>query len=106
MWHVATRGKAMTAISDNVLFSLAALVSACVVLASGYLCYLSPVRRWPYLLAIGVVCVAWIARQLIGGAGNANPKASAARRKLTQAIISSGVLLAMALGGVLISRLG
>jgi len=96
----------MKAISENLLFSLAVLISACVVLASGYLCYVSPARQWPYLLAVAVVGVAWTARHLANGGRDANPTSSAARRKITQAIISSGLLLAIALGGVLIARLG
>lgn len=96
----------MKMVSEDVLFSLAVVISAFVVLASGYLCYVSPERPWPYLLAIAVVCVAWTARHLNGGDGDANPASRAARRKLTQAIVSSGLLLGIALGVALIASLG
>ncbi len=96
----------MKAISENVLTSLAVVISACVVFASGYLWYLSPLRPWPYLLAILVVCIAWTLRHLARGDRSADPTSRAARRKFTQAIVSSGLLLAIALGGALFARMG
>jgi len=95
----------MKTISENVLTSLAVVISACVVFASGYLWYLSPERPWPYVLAILVVCIAWTLRHLARG-GGADPTSRTARRKFTQAIISSGLLLAIALGGALFARMG
>jgi hypothetical protein len=96
----------MNLISARVLSILAAVISVGVVFASGYLCYLNPERAWAYLLAIAVVCVAWALRYLARGGGEADPKSQAVRRKLTQAIVSSGLLLGVALGGVLMARLG
>ena len=96
----------MEMISGKVLTVLAAVVSAGVVFASGYLCYLNPERVWAYSLAIAVVCVAWIARYLSRGGGEADARSQAVRRKLTQAIVSSGLLLGVALGGALMARLG
>jgi hypothetical protein len=96
----------MQAISENVLTSLAVVISACVVFASGYLWYPSPLRPWPYLLAILVVCIAWTLRHLARGDRGADPTSRAARRKFTQAIVSSGLLLAIALGGALVARMG
>jgi hypothetical protein len=84
-----------------VLTPLAVVIGASVVFASGYLWYLSPERPWPYLLAILVVCIAWALRHLARGDGG-----RAARRKFTQAIVSSGLLLAFALGGALFARMG
>jgi hypothetical protein len=96
----------MKTISENVLTSLAVVITACVVFASGYLWYLSPDRPWPYFLAILVLCIAWTLRQLARGDGGTNRTSRAARRKLTQAIVSSGLLLAVAMGGALFARLG
>lgn len=96
----------MNLISTKVLTVLAAVVSAGVVFASGYLCYVNPERAWAYSLAIAIVCVAWALRYLASGGGEADSKSQAKRRKLTQAIISSGLILAFALGGVLMARLG
>jgi uncharacterized oligopeptide transporter (OPT) family protein len=53
-----------------------------------------------------VVCVAWAIRYLSGRGGEADAKSQAKRRKLTQAIVSSGLILGFALGGVLMARLG
>jgi len=96
----------MKTISENVLTSLAVVISAGVVFASGYLWYLSPERPWPYLLAVLVVCIAWTLRHLARGDGGADPVSQATRRKFTQAIVSSGLLLAVALGGALFARMG
>jgi hypothetical protein len=96
----------MNLISTKILTVLAAIISACVVFASGYLCYVNPERAWAYLLAIALVCVAWAVRYLHPGSGEADPKSQRVRRRLTRAIISSGLMLAFALGGVLMARLG
>jgi hypothetical protein len=80
-------------------------VTACVVLLSGYLWYLNPERPWPYYLAMLVVFTAWTLRQFARGDG-ASRTSLAARRKFTQAIVSSGLLLAIALGGVLFAHMG
>lgn len=96
----------MNLISTKVLTVLAAVISACVVFASGFLCYVNPERTQAYLLAIAVVCVAWVLRYLSRGDGEADAKSQAKRRKLTQAIVSSGLILGFALGGVLMARLG
>jgi uncharacterized oligopeptide transporter (OPT) family protein len=96
----------MNLLSAKVLTVLAVVVSACVVLASGFLCYLNPERAWAYSLAIAVVSVAWAIRYLSGRGGEADAKSQAKRRKLTQAIVSSGLILGFALGGVLMARLG
>jgi hypothetical protein len=98
--------KAMKTILENGLASLAVVITACVVFASGYLWYLRPDRPWPYFLAILVLCIGWILRQLARGDGGANRRSWRARRKLTQAIVSSGLLLAVALGGALFARMG
>ena len=94
----------MKTIPENILSLLAAVISACVVFVSGYLYYVSPERRWPYLLAIAVVCGAWTARGLFRGDGDS--KSQAVRRKLTYSIISAGLMLGVALGGALMARLG
>ena len=96
----------MNLIPGQVLTVLAAIISAGVVFASGYLCYVNPERAWGYSLAIAIVCVAWAVRYLHPGSGEADPKSRAVRRRLTQAIISSGLMLAFALGGVLMARFG
>lgn len=94
----------MKAIRKNVLFAMAAVISAFVVFASGYLCVLNPDRPWPYWLAIAVVGCAWTANYLARG-DRADAKAEARRRQLTQAIVLSGLLLAVALGTALMARL-
>jgi hypothetical protein len=90
---------------ENGLTSLAVVITVCVVFASGYLWYLSPDRPWPYVLAILVLCIAWTLRQRARGEGGAN-HASRPVRKFTLAIVSSGLLLAVALGGALFARVG
>ena len=93
--------------SDNTLFAVAAVISAGVVLASGYLGYLTPERRWPYLVAIAVVCCAWIVRYLMSRRHQeGDPKTQLVRRKLTRAVIVAGLMLGSALGGVLMARFG
>ena len=91
--------------SDRALTWLAAVVSACVLAASGYLLYSSPERPWPYLLAILVLVVAWTLRHFASGERTAR-MSRPARSMFTQAIATAGVLLAIALGGVLVARLG
>lgn len=89
---------------DNVHVWLAVVISACVVLASAYLCYLSPDHSWRYLLAILVVYVAWMVRHLYRGDREAGAGSLAARRKVTQAIVSSGLLLVVAQAGAIAAR--
>ncbi len=95
----------MKANFEKALNSLAVIIIACVVFASGYLCYLSPERSWRYLLAILIVCVAWITRYLYRGDREAGARSGVARRKVTQAIVSSGLLLVVALAGAIMARL-
>ena len=87
----------MKTISDQPLRAFAILISAWVVFASSYLCYLHLVRPWPYILALSVIGIAWIARQLLpkGAAGGSAGQVN--RRKITQAIALAGALLGIAL---------
>jgi hypothetical protein len=96
----------MKTVSDNVLALLALVITACVVFASGYLWYLRPDRPWPYFLAILVLGIAWTLRQVASRDGEGNRASRSTRRKLTQAIVSSGLLLAVAVGGALLARTG
>lgn len=95
----------MKTISESALRSWATAISAFVVGAGGYLCFVNRERPWPYLLAIAVVCVAWIARYVAAG-DSKTERSLAKRRKLTLAIILSGLLLAVALGTKLIAQFG
>lgn len=92
----------MKTTSGSLLFFVAAVISAAVVLASAYLYHAQPARPWPYALAILVMGVAWTARYLVRGNGDGNDASQARQRKLTQAIVLAGLLLAMPL----IARLG
>ena len=92
----------MKANSGNRLVLVAAVISAAVVLASAYLYYAQPAHPWPYALAISVMCVAWTARFLVRGDGAEAYASHVRQRKLTQAIVLAGLLLAMPL----IARLG
>ena len=91
---------------ETALTALAAIISAGVVFASGFLWYLRPERPWPSLLAIAIVCCGWTARHLSRGDGQADPRAQAKRRKITRAIVVSGWTLGFALAGALMARLG
>ncbi|MDY7536725.1 hypothetical protein RGU72_00385 [Undibacterium sp. 5I1] len=87
----------MKTISEQPLRTFAILISTWVVFASSYLCYLHLARPWPYVLALAIIGIAWIARQLlptgaaVGSAGQVN------RRKITQAIVLAGSMLGLAL---------
>ena len=96
----------MNAISRRAPVALAATISASVVLASAYLWTLNLQRPWPYALAIAVVAIAWILRQLTGrpGATTANP--STARQQITHAIALSGLVLGLALSVQLLASFG
>lgn len=83
--------------SAPVLDALAVAISASVLLASGYLLYTAPARRWPYALALVVMGAAWAARRLGHARGAADPAYLAARRKVTLAIVLAGSLLGLAL---------
>lgn len=84
----------MKTLSVQVLDALAVAVSAWVVLASAYLFYMTPARPWPYVLALAVMCAAWIARRSGPARAAADP---AVRRKVTLAIVLAGALLGLTL---------
>jgi hypothetical protein len=96
----------MKTVSEKVLFSLAVALSAFVVVIGGYLYFVNPNGSWMYLLSMSVQCVAWIVRYLAVGNGKTDPASCVARRNLDWAIVLSGSLLAVALGTVLIVRIG
>jgi hypothetical protein len=65
----------------------------------------SALRLWSYYLAMLAVFSAWTLRQFARGDA-ASRTSQAARRKFIQAIVSSGLLLAIALGRVLFAHMG
>ena len=85
---------------------LAALMSAWVVFVSAWLCYMTPGRPWPYLVAIALVCIAWGLRLFASGKTAINSAAQQELHKITQAIVLSAALLGMTATLALLSRLG
>ena len=75
----------------------AILVSAYVVAVSGYLWAARLQRPWPYVVAIGVVALAWLARYVIGTRDAEGPAPGARSRKVLRAIIVAGLMLAVPL---------
>ena len=94
----------MKSVRESVLFTMAAIISACVVLASGYLYYVQAGSPWPYRLTIIVVVCAWTVRFARGDRVDAS--GGGQRRELTWAIVLSGSLFVVALAGVWIGRVG
>lgn len=98
----------MKTMSDKRLFILAAAFTVLVALTAGYLCYLNPDHPGRYLLAMGVMGVAWTFRYVVRPrAADGVDAATAATlmpawRKVTQSIAFAGLLLSAAL----ITRLG
>jgi hypothetical protein len=74
--------------SNSYSMAAALAVSAWVILASAYGCYLFPARTWPFGLALGLLAAAWLARQLASGEQ---------RQRLTTAIVLAGLMLGVAL---------
>lgn len=73
-------------------FALA--ISAWVVLAGGYVCYVNPERRWQCVLGMAVLGAAWLIRHVFRGDGEQRRNA---RHKITQSIAYSGLLLSAGL---------
>lgn len=69
---------------------VALAVSAWVVLAGGYVCYVHPERRWQSVLAIAVLGIMWLIRHVFDGN-------TEARHKITQSIAYAGLLLSVGL---------
>lgn len=85
---------------------IAALMSAWVVFVSTWLCFLTPGKSWPYLVAIALVCVAWALRLFASGKMAIDSPAQQELHKITQAIVLSAALLGMTATLALLSRLG
>jgi hypothetical protein len=95
----------MKPISDRTLTLVAIGVSVCVVVAGAYLSFAAEGHRWPYLLAIGVVCLGWIVRALAGDHETDSARPST-RRKITQAVVWAGAFFAVAWAAKLGSHFG
>lgn len=87
----------MKTISEQPLRTFAILISTWIVFASSYLCYLHLARPWPYVLALAIIGIAWIARQLLPIGTGVDPASQVNRRKITQAIALAVSLLGLAL---------
>lgn len=85
---------------------LAALMSVWVVFVSAYLCYLTPKRPWPYLVAIALVAAAWTVRAFAQRTSAVNPRVCNELHKITQAIVLSAALLGVLATLALLTRLG
>jgi hypothetical protein len=96
----------MKTISEKILLPFAVATSAWVVLVSAYLCYVSPQRPWPYVLALAVVCIGWMVYCLGSGHQKNDSTPAESRRKHLWAIVFSGLLLTNALGIKLMAHLG
>lgn len=72
----------------------ALVISAWVVLAGGYVCYVNPGRRWQCLLGMAVLGVAWLIRHVVQGNTEARMQA---RHSITQSIAYAGLLLSVGL---------
>jgi len=96
----------MKTISEKLLFPFALFNSGCIVFASAYLCYLSPQRPWPYVLALVVVCIAWMVYCFDSGDRKNDPTSAQSRHKHLWAIVFSGLLLGNALAVSLMAQLG
>jgi hypothetical protein len=95
----------MKSISDRTLRLVAIGVSVGVVVAGAYLSFAAEGHRWPYLLAIGVVCLAWILRALAGD-NKTDSATPSTRRQITKAIIWAGAFLAVSFATKLGSHMG
>jgi hypothetical protein len=93
----------MQALAERVLTVLAAIITACIVLAAGGLIWLDASRGWRGVLAIAVVGGGWLLRYRYRAGGDAQ---AARRRRIVRAIVVAGGLLLVALGRALAARLG
>ena len=84
-------------IPEGPLKLAAILVSAYVVAVSGYLWTAHLQRPWPYVLAIGVVALAWFAHYVVKTRNAEGPAPYPTSRKLLRAIIVAGLMLAVPL---------
>jgi hypothetical protein len=84
-------------IPEGPLKLAAILVSAYVVAVSGYLWTAHLQRPWPYVLAIGVVALAWLAHYVLDARNADGPAPRVTSRKLLRAIIVAGLMLAVPL---------
>lgn len=96
----------MKTFSEKLLFPFALVLSAWVVFASAYLCYMSSDQRWPYVLTLAVVCIAWIVYYFDSRDRKNDSASSESRQKHLQAIVFSGLLLGSALAVKLVAQLG
>ncbi len=84
-------------IPEGLLKALAIVVSVYVLAVCAYLWARAPDRPWPYALAISLVGLAWLIRYVKGRHVAPDPKSRVSNRKLTQAIVVAGFLMAIPL---------
>jgi hypothetical protein len=95
----------MKSTSDRTLTLVAIGVSVCIVVAEAYLSFAAEGHRWPYIMAIGVVCLGWIVRARAGD-NETDSATPSRRRQITRAIVWVGAFFAVALATKLGSLMG